>query len=745
MHFSSYAVQPELFNNEKEEVTLNFINTVEKINKLNDCVKIETDINNFYLTIYKNGIIRFTTYNRDIDLQSSFSLEVLERATEYELKHEDNFTTIIYKNITVEIRYFPFQITVFKDNKLKYRQKGVAFNDTQSYLFIDRSPKAFIYGLGEKTGFLNKNNEKTIMWNSDVFEPHTQTNKELYQSINMFSYISNDQKYGLFLDNASKSIFDFETNENESVIITDIGKLDYFIYTGDSLKEIVIQNAELTGKTYLPPLWALGYHQSRHTYKSTEELRDIYHNFKKRKIPVDAIYLDILYMDKYKVFTFDNKSFQGIEDTIKELKEDGVKIVPIVDPGVKVEAGYSIYEDSIKNDLLCKYPDGDIYTGRVWPGESVFYDFVNENSRDAWGKNHQFFTDMGIEGIWNDMNEPSVFGVEGNTIDLSVLHRVSDTEFKSHREMHNIYGLGMTMATYEGLAKLINKRPFVLTRAGYAGIQKYSTVWTGDNRSSWEHLEMTLPMCLNLGLSGVTLCGSDIGGFMDNTKEELLIRWIELGTFLPFFRNHCSIGMRSQEPWAFSEYGEEVMSNYIRLRYRLIRFLYSEVYKSHHNGIPVMKPLVLNYEDDPKTYSIHDQFILGDNLLVAPILRPGETARKVYLPKGTWYDFFTNEKYEGNQYIIAYAELDQIPVFVKAGSIIPLTDWAMNTKNLSNKITINVYSNDSDFKDMFIIDDGTTFDDKIKQVEVSYVNGEVKMTESGEYKEEFIFEIKLIK
>ncbi len=745
MHSSSDAVKPELFGNDKRKIKLDFIYTAKNIIIEEDHIKIETNINSFYLMIYKNGIVRFTTYNKEIDLESSYSIETLEPVYQYKLINDDNISKVVYNHLIIEIQHTPFHISIFKNGKLKYQQKAVAFCDTQSYLFIERSSEAFIYGLGEKTGFLNKNNEKTVMWNSDVFEPHTQSNKELYQSINMFSYIINDQKYGLFLDNPSRVTFDFETNDHESVIISDIGKLDYYIYTGDTLKEIIIQNADLTGRSYLPPLWALGYHQSRHSYESVEELLEIYHNFKQRKIPVDAIYLDILYMDHYKVFTFNEKTYNGVESVLKELKEDGVEIVPIVDPGVKVEEGYSVYDEGVKQNLFCKYPGGKLFTGHVWPGESAFYDFTNERIRKIWGENHKVYTDLGIEGIWNDMNEPSVFYSEGNTMDLSVLHQISDSQVKSHREMHNIYGLGMSMATYEGLQTLTNKRPFVLTRAGYAGIQKYATVWTGDNRSSWEHLEMSMPMCLNLGLSGVSLCGIDVGGFMDNATEELLIRWTQMGVFLPFFRNHCSIGMRRQEPWTFSKRGEKITRKFIRLRYELIRFLYSEVYKSHKDGVPMMKPLVLKYEDDPKTYSIHDQFIIGDNVMVAPIVRPGETARKVYLPTGIWFNFFTNEKYKGNQFIIADATLDQIPVFVKAESIIPLTDWCMNTEKLSNKIKINVYSNGNDFKDSFVIDDGRSLTGKYKQVEVNYHNKEVEVKETGSYEVNFEYEINIIK
>jgi len=708
MENSSYVVKPELYQKDNE-IKMKFIQSIKSITKHNHSVRLETNINQFYITLYEYGIIRFTTYQDVFDLDQSFPLEKLQIIEDYQLITKSDHAIITYLDIKIMIMHQPFIITVYKNDKIKFIQNAISFDNHKSNLFFDRNRDDYIYGLGEKTGFLNKNNEKTINWNKDVFEPHTRSNKELYVSINMFTYMSNGYKFGLFVDNPGKVSFDFDTYEFESNIQCEIGKLDYYLYTDETLKEIVISHTHLTGKTYLPPLWALGYHQSRHSYESIEVLLDVYNHFKERKIPVDAIYLDILYMDRYKVFTFNNETFKNISDVIHMLKEDGIKIVPIVDPGIKIEEGFSIYEQALKKDVLCKNNDSTIYTGEVWPGECIFYDFMNESAREEWGKLHSFYTDLGIEGIWNDMNEPAIFNSEGQTMDLSVIHNV-DGKILTHKEVHNLYGLGMSRATYNGLKKLINKRPFVLTRAGYAGVQKYATVWTGDNRSSWEHLEMTIPMCLNLSMSGVALCGSDIGGFMDDCNEELLIRWMQIGVFLPFFRNHSSIGIKRQEPWQFGKRCEDISRKYIELRYQLIRYFYSEVFKSHQTGIPVMRPLVFMYEDDKNTYSIHDQFLIGDNLLIAPIVRPGENCRKVYLPKGIWFNFFTNEKHQGGQYILVHANLDEIPVFVKENSIIPISTSAENTQKMNNDIMINIYTNQDAFTDQFILDDGISFD-----------------------------------
>lgn len=740
----SSAVKPDLYDLEQQPIPIDFIETVDRIEIDETQVIFKTNRSDFILMFYQHGIIRIATAPEVVELDRRFYLEPIEPIPNIEVKETEEEVIVSHDGLRVEVYKSPFQFRVFKNNHLKYEFLGLGFQNQKTYLISERHVDDYIYGLGEKTGFLNKNNESTVNWNSDIFDPHTRSTKALYQSINMFIHRRPNYQYGMFIDNGSKMTFDFDTDLDKAVVTTELGTFDAYLYTGDTLKEIVQQHSYVTGKTFLPPLWALGYHQSRHSYRTTDEVRTIYNEFKTRKIPVDAIYLDILYMDQYKVFTFNPETYEDVEEMVQEFKEDGVRIVPIVDPGVKVQEGYAVYDKGLKEGSFCTYPDGTVFTGDVWPGKSAFYDFLNSKIRKRWGELHQFYTDLGIEGIWNDMNEPSVFNTESKTLDLDVVHNIDGT-IKSHEEVHNLYGIGMCESTYEGLKKLTNKRPFILTRSGYAGVQKYAVVWTGDNRSSWEHLEMALPMCLNLSLSGVVLCGTDIGGFMDNTTEELLIRWFELGVFMPFFRNHSSIGLKYQEPWRFGERAEDIIKRYIELRYELIRYIYSEIYKSHLTGLPMMRPMVFDYEDDPETRHLHDQYMFGENLLVAPILRPGETVRKVYLPKGIWYNFFTGERVEGGKHILVRANLEQIPVFVRGGSVIPMGEKAMNTEKLSRNITIKVYLNGEDFTETIYFDDGITLDDRVLKVTVNVKGDDVDLELKGYTDLGFKFTIETIK
>ncbi len=383
----------------------------------------------------------------------------------------------------------------------------------------------------------------------------------------------------------------------------------------------------------IPPKWAIGYHQSRYSYETEAEVRALVQSFQEKGIPVDAIYLDIHYMDGYRVFTFDHERFPNPKKLVQDLLEMGIRVVPIVDPGVKEDPEYKTYQEGTYEDHFCKYIEGHPYFGDVWPGKSAFPDFTNTKTREWWGQNHKFYSDMGIHGIWNDMNEPAVFN-ETKTMDIKVLHGKNGHP-KTHRELHNVYGLLMGESTYNGMKKLIGgDRPFLLTRAGYAGVQRYASVWTGDNRSFWEHLAMSLPMVMNLGVSGVPFAGPDVGGFAHDTTGELLIRWTQAGAFTPYFRNHSAIGTVRQEPWAFGEKVESITKKYLELRYVWMPYMYNLFREAHLTGVPVMRPLFLEYPEDPGTMNVSDQFLLGDSVLIAPILSPGTTHRAVYLPHG---------------------------------------------------------------------------------------------------------------
>lgn len=527
--------------------------------------------------------------------------------------------------------------------------------------------KAF-YGLGDKTGFLNKAGYQYEMWNTDNPDPQVDCFKALYKSIPFFAALTDGKPYGIFFDNTYHSYFDMGKECSEYYYFAaNEGDLDYYFITGNTLADIIKGYTYLTGRMPLPQLFTLGYHQSRWSYASAEEVREIADNMRKYKIPCDTIHLDIDYMDEFKVFTFSDERFPKAKEFIKELSSDGFKVVTIIDPGVKVEDGYHIYDEGKEKGYFAKNGDGSIYENRVWPGISVFPDFGREDVRNWWADNQKFLVDMGVRGIWNDMNEPASFnGPLPDEVVFCDGKRITD-----HKEIHNVYGHFMAQATYDGLKKYDGRRPYIITRACYAGSQKYTTAWTGDNHSIWVHLQMLIPQLCNLGISGMAFVGTDVGGFSSDVTPELLVRWVQAGCFSPMFRNHSAKGTRYQEPWKF---GEEVLGIYrkfVELRYRLIPYFYDLFHECESTGIPVLRPLILNYPDDMEVLNMNDEFMVGDSILVSPVVNPGQTNKMVYLPKGKWYDYDTKEMHEGGCYIIKDAPLDVCPMYIKAGAVIP--------------------------------------------------------------------------
>ena len=536
-----------------------------------------------------------------------------------------------------------------------------------------------IYGLGDKTGVLNKRHYEYENWNSDIPDPHEDSFKSLYKSIPFFITLKEKGVYGIFYDNTFKSYFNFgKENECYYSFGSDNGNLDYYFIGGSSMPDIVSGYTYLTGRMPLPQRWTLGYHQSRWGYDSEETFRDIADKLKTNRIPCDGIHFDIDYMERYKVFTWDTTRFADAKTLLSDFKKQGIKAVTIIDPGVKVEKDYPMYEEGISNDYYAKTPEGVPYVNAVWPGDAVYPDFGSPAVRKWWGEHLKFYTDLGVAGIWNDMNEPASFN--GPLPDDIVF--TDEDRPSTHAEIHNVYGHNMAKATYEGWKNLTGKRPFVITRACYSGSQKYATAWTGDNQSLWTHLKMAIPQQCNLGLSGMPFVGTDIGGFGADTTPELLARWVEVGCFSPLFRNHCAKSNMNQEPWLF---GEEVLSiyrKYVELRYSLLPYFYDLCRVCEQTGLPVIRPLVLHYENDINVRNMNDEFLVGESLLVAPVTDQGVTKRLVYLPKGVWYDYRTHREYQGEQYYPVDAPLDVCPIFVKAGAILPKAPAQMYTDEI---------------------------------------------------------------
>ncbi|MFW5987841.1 MAG: glycoside hydrolase family 31 protein [bacterium] len=552
------------------------------------------------------------------------------------------------------------------------------------------------YGLGEKTGWLDKKGRRYEMWNHDTFLPHVSDTDPLYQSIPFLISFNQEHSYGIYFDNSYRSFFDLGSEGQDYYSFwAEGGELDYYFFNGPSLKEVVSRYSKITGTMPLPPKWSLGYHQSRYSYYPQAEVEQLVETFRDKEIPCDAFHFDIHYMDQYKIYTWDEDRFPDPEAMISNLDADGIKAVTIIDPGIKKDPEYKLYQEGMENDYFCKYLDGKVFIDKVWPGKCAFPDFTQSKVRDWWAGLQKDFTDIGVKGIWNDMNEPAAFN-KTDTMDVEVMHQ-NDGDSGTHRRFHNLYGFLEDKATYEGLKEsLDNERPFVLTRAGFAGVQRYSAVWTGDNRSIWDNLKLAMPMLMNMGLSGISFCGTDVGGFTGNSNGELLTRWTQLGAFVPFFRNHCEVRAISQEPWSFGKKYENIIKKYIELRYKFITHIYNLFYQTSQTGIPVMRPLIMEYPDDKECENLSDQFMFGDSIMLAPVYQPDKDKRMLYLPEGNWIDFWTKEVYQGQKHIIIDAPLDTMPIFIKAGSILPLNEKLnyIGEKEIEC-LELNVYLNEA--------------------------------------------------
>ena len=611
--------------------------------------------------------------------------------------------------------------------------RGMGWEGATCRNYRELAPDVMFFGCGEKSGMMNKRGQSFGFWNTDN-PHHTYLNGELYVSIPFLISTRTPGRarkgaptYGIFFDNTHRTFFNLGLVEDEKhyFLEADCGELDYYFIGGDSIRDVVRGYTDLTGRMWMPPRWALGYQQSRWSYMSAGEVMEIARTFRNRGIPCDAIYCDIDCMDGYRVWTWNRKTFPNPRKMIKDLRKMGFKLVTIVDPGVKNDSKYVICRDGKKKGMFLKKPKGGPprsergwFTGNVWPGECVFPDFTDPRVRSWWGQWHKDFIELGVAGFWNDMNEPAVWNYPDGTMPLDLPHRYEGLG-AMHARAHNVYGFCMARACHEALRALRpNQRPFVITRAAWAGIQRYSMVWTGDNHSTWEQFAMSIPECLNLSLSGVPFCGPDVGGFQWNCTGELLARWTQAGAFFPFFRNHSAISTRRQEPWAFGRQVEAICRRYITLRYQLVPYLYNLFWEATQDGTPIMRPLFWEFPDDSHGYAVDDQFLLGPSLLVAPVIKPGARQRAVYLPRSErgepagseWYDYWTKQKLAGGRHVTVNAPLDTLPLFVRAGSIIPMAEpMQFVGQKQVRKIILDVYLGKTT-RGWLYEDDGESFD-----------------------------------
>ncbi len=577
------------------------------------------------------------------------------------------------------------------------------------------------FGLGDKAAPLDHRGYAFTMWNTDAYG-WVGGSDPLYKSIPFFLALRRGKAYGIYLDNSYRTSFDFgkESNERYSFGASG-GALDYYFIYGPDPKSVIAQYTALTGHTPLPPRWSLGYQQSRYSYYPEARVYEIAKELREHKIPTDVLYLDIDYLEGYRAFDINRAYFPTFEQMVKDLAKENFKLVVISDLHLAEKPGYKPYDEGKAADLFVKNPDGSDYVGKVWPGASVFPEFTLKRARDWYGSLYKDFVQMGVAGFWNDMNEPAVFRYPEKTMPLDTVHRVDTAggERKTdHREIHNVFGMENVRATYDGVLKLApNQRPFVLTRASFAGTQRYAATWTGDNQATWEHYRLTMPTLLGLGISGYAFAGNDVGGFNNSPPADLVTRWFEVGAFTPMFRDHNSNDTMPKEPWVHGPVQEAIRRRYIEERYRLMPYLYTAFEENSRDGMPVMRPLFLEYptlgdskQDNGDFVGRDNEFLFGRDLLVAPF--PGETRNpmEVLLPPGDWYDYWTGKKLVNSprQFKIQPA-LDELPVYVRAGAIIPEQPLVQSTAEVpQGPLTLRVYSG-PDCKGSLYWDDGETF------------------------------------
>lgn len=531
------------------------------------------------------------------------------------------------------------------------------------------------YGLGEKAYPLERSGRSFTNWNTDT-PGYGAESDPLYKTFPFFvaiDRVSCDRvfAYGIFFDNAGRSYFDFGGQAQDHYSFgADGGELCYYVLAGPTPVDVLGRFTALTGRAPLPPRWTLGYQQCRWSYRNDAETRAVVREFRSRRLPLDALYLDIHHMHGYRVFSWNAHRFPDPRSLLRDLSSDGVRTIIIIDPGIKCDEDYDVAAEGLAGGHFVKYPDGSVYEGKVWPGACYFPDFTRPETRTWFGTYCRRALDQGVSAFWVDMNEPS--NHSGRTLPDHVLHDMEGNG-GTHLDAHNVYGLLMARTVFEAAeSHRPDERPFVLSRSAYAGIQRYASLWTGDNVSSWEHLRMSVPMLLSLGMSGAPFVGTDVGGFFGTPSPELFVRWMQLGVFTPLFRNHSILDSPRQEPWAFGERAEKAARRALNLRYRFLPYLYTLFQQHLETGLPIMRPLVLHYPEDEAVANLDDAFLFGEHVLVAPVLRAGAEGRRVYLPEGFWYHLWTGRRYSGPTSIFCRARLDQIPVFVKAGTCLPL-------------------------------------------------------------------------
>ncbi|MDR6763364.1 alpha-glucosidase [Flavobacterium sp. 2755] len=656
------------------------------------------------VTVLRDSLIRFRFTTKGYfsnDFSYAIDKSQLHGYNFLELTEEETYFQIRTSKVKCKIQKADLRVWIYDLNDFLILEDELGFHWEESYEYggnivkMSKSSKdgECFYGLGDKATQMNLKGKRVENFATDQYA-YQKEQDPLYKVVPFYIGLHNKQSYGIFFDNTFRTFFDFcQERRNVTSYWAEGGEMNYYFIYGPQMQDVVTTYTDLTGKPELPPLWVLGYHQCKWSYYPESKVKEITSKFRELKIPCDAIYLDIDYMEGFRCFTWNKNYFPDPKRMVAELAEDGFKTVVIIDPGIKIDKDYWVYKEALEKDYFCKRADGPYMKGKVWPGECNFPDYTNPAVREWWaGLFKELVSEIGVKGVWNDMNEPAVMEVPNKTFPMDVRH-FYDGNPCSHRKAHNIYGTQMARATYHGVKRFAYpKRPFVITRSAYSGAQRYTSSWTGDNVATWEHLWIANIQVQRMSISGMGFTGSDIGGFAEQPTGELYARWIQLGVFHPFCRTHSSGDHGNQEPWAFDEEVINITRKFVSLRYQLLPYLYTMFWQYIEEGLPMLKPLVYYDQEDTQTHYRNDEFIFGNQILVCPILEPNAVGRRMYIPRGEWYNYWTNELFVGGREIWVDTKFDEIPVFVKAGAIIPKYPVQQYVGELEfDELTLDVY------------------------------------------------------
>jgi len=688
-------------------------------------VILETANEKIIISIYTEEIFRLRIFKKEEELTDfSYAVIVKPKAVKFDVKEGPDTIHISTKYVTLSIQKDPLRFSFLDHVGNVLNEDDGAFgtswigNEVSTYKRLQKGER-FI-GLGEKTGNLDRRGTAYTNWNTDKFA-YAPDQDPLYMTIPFYIGLHSGLHYGIFFDNTHKSKFNFgASNDRFSFFSAEDGEMNYYFIYGKDVAEVIANYTHLTGRIELPPIWSLGTQQCRYSYYPDKEVLNTARTYREKNIPADMIYLDIHYMDAYKVFTFHPERFPNPEEMVSKLYDMGFHTAVILDPGIKTEKGYEPYDEGVHHKYFAKYPDGENYAGEVWPGWSHFPDYTKEEVRKWWGEWLKFYTEKGIDALWNDMNEPAAWGQ--SLPDLIEFHY--EGEGATHKRARNVYGMQMARSTYEGAKKhLKGNRPFVLNRAGYSGVQRYTATWTGDNVADSEHMICGVRLVNSLGLSGVAFAGFDVGGFAGDASADLFVKWTVLGAFSPLFRFHSMINSKDAEPWAFGEEAEEISRNYISLRYRLMPYIYSAFYESSQTGMPISRSLAIDYATDEKIYEerYQNQYLFGAAFMI-PAVAAGWEFMKVYLPNGPqtpkgglnanshWYDLHTGLPVNAGEYITEVRK-ERYPLFVKGSSIIPMQSLVQNlSEDPDTTLEVHIYNGAEKNSFELYEDDGVSYE-----------------------------------